>query len=117
MSGGIPHTPSGGRWLHGPADVALPLGENVDKGLTVQGQRQRPTHHWIVEGWRITVMIRLALALAGTSSQIAPGACALTSLSRGTVPSNGKVMSNLPAINESIAVDRFGITVYSMPSR
>jgi hypothetical protein len=41
----------------------------------------------------------------------------LTSLSRGTVTSNGKVMSKLPAINERIAVDRFGITVYSMPSR
>src|SRR6266481_2478771 len=105
------------RRLHCPANVALPLGEDIYKGLAVQRQRQRPSHLGIVEGWGITVDDQIGVGIRGPSSQIACGAWLLTSLSRGTVTSNGNVMSNLPAINERIAVDRFGITVYSIPSR
>jgi len=38
-------------------------------------------------------------------------------LSSGIVTSVGNVMSNWPAINPRIAVERFGMMVYSMPSR
>src|SRR5215471_6002055 len=48
------------------------------------------------KGGTSRLMIRLALAFAGTSSQIACGAWLLTSRNRGTVTSNGKVISNLP---------------------
>jgi len=43
------------RRLHGPADVAMPLGEDVDERLAVQGQRQRPPHLGVVEGWGIAI--------------------------------------------------------------
>ena len=68
------------------------------------------------KGGASRLMIRLALAFAGTSSQIACRRLALDILQQGTV-TNGKVMSNLPAIKARIAVDRFGMMVYSMPSR
>ena len=60
---------------------------------------------------------RLVLTLVGTSSQIACGAWLLMSFISGTVTSVGKVMSNLPATKPRIAVERFGMIVYSMPSR
>ena len=61
--------------------------------------------------------IRLVLALPGARSQIACGAWVLMSFNSGIETSNGKVMSNLPAMKARIAVERFGMIVYSMPSR
>src|SRR6516162_3662400 len=59
----------------------------------------------------------LVETLSGATTQIAFGAWDLMSLSRGTVTSVGKVMSNLPAMKARIAVERFGMMVNSMPSR
>ena len=60
---------------------------------------------------------RLAATFIGDMSHIAVGIWALMSPTRGTVTSNGKVMSNLPETNDSIAVERLAMMVYSMPSR
>ena len=60
---------------------------------------------------------RLAATFIGAISHCAVGICSLMSLTSGTVTSNGKVMSNLPDTNDSIAVERLGMIVYSMPSR
>ena len=62
-------------------------------------------------------MIRLVVTLVGASSQIAFGACVFMSFISGIETSVGKVMSNLPATKARIAVERFGMIVYSMPSR
>src|SRR6516164_5201974 len=43
------------RRLHGSADVAMPFGEDVDKRLAVQAQRQRPPHFGIVERQGIAI--------------------------------------------------------------
>ena len=59
----------------------------------------------------------LVETLSGATTQTAFGACCLTSLSSGIVTSVGKVMSNLPATKARIAVERFVMMVYSMPSR
>ena len=59
----------------------------------------------------------LVLTLIGSTTHTAFGACVLTSLSSGIDTSVGKVMSNLPATNARIAVERFGMMVNSMPSR
>ena len=53
----------------------------------------------------------------GEMSQTASGICDFTSLTSGTVISYGKVMSNLPAANAKIAVERLGMIVHSIPSR
>ena len=53
----------------------------------------------------------LVETLIGSTSQIAFGACALTSLSSGIVTSVGNVMSNLPEMKPRIAVERFGMMV------
>ena len=104
--------------LHRAADVALPLGENVDKGFAVERISTAPcANSGLSKGGLSRLMIRLVLALPGASSQIACGAWFFTSFSIGIDTSNGKVMSNLPAMKESIAVERFGMIVYSMPSR
>ena len=66
-------------------------------------------------GLRLTATV--TPTLSGTVSQIACGAWLWMSFSKGTVISCGKVMSNLPAIKPSTAVERFGMIVYSMPSR
>src|SRR4051794_33330523 len=59
----------------------------------------------------------LVLTLSGSITQIAFGACDLTSFTSGIVTSVGKVMSNFPATNARTAVDRFEMMVNSMPSR
>ena len=60
---------------------------------------------------------RLVLTLVGTTRRPRCGAWLSMSFISGTVISVGKVMSNLPATKPSIAVERFGMIVYSMPSR
>ena len=62
------------------------------------------------------LMIRLVETPVGASSQMALGACAVTSLSSGTVTSAEKVMSNSPATNARMRVERFSITFHSMAS-
>ena len=59
----------------------------------------------------------LVLTLFGATTHIAFGSCALTSFRSGIETSVGKVMSNFPDTNPKIAVERFGMMVYSMPSR
>jgi hypothetical protein len=59
----------------------------------------------------------LVATLIGSTTQTAFGACALTSLSSGIDTSVGKVMSNFPETNPSIAVERLVMMVNSMPSR
>ena len=71
----------------------------------------------LLKGGASRLTRRLVLALVETRSQTACGACAFTSFSNGTVTSYGKVRSNLPAMKARIAVERFGMIVYSMPSR
>ena len=61
--------------------------------------------------------IRLVFTFIGAISQIAAGSCALMSCSSGMVTSAGNVMSSLPATNARMAVEQFGMTVNSMPSR
>ena len=63
------------------------------------------------------LIIRFVLTLVGTSSHTAFGAWSLMSFISGTEISVGNVMSNLPATKPSTAVERFGMIVYSMPSR
>ena len=68
-------------------------------------------------GGDVGLTMRLVVTLVGATTQTAFGACALMSLSSGIVTSVGKVMSNLPAMKASIAVERLGMMVNSMPSR
>jgi hypothetical protein len=63
------------------------------------------------------LMIRFEETLIGSVTHTACGACDFTSLSSGIDTSVGNVMSNLPATKPRIAVERFGMMVYSMPSR
>src|SRR5437899_5577432 len=50
------HTPqSFGRGLHGPADVALPFGDDVDERRTVQTERHRLSQIRVVEGRHVPV--------------------------------------------------------------
>jgi hypothetical protein len=62
-------------------------------------------------------MITLRATFVVSRSQIACGICLFTSFISGTVTWNGKVMSNFPATKARIAVERFGMIVYSMPWR
>ena len=61
--------------------------------------------------------IRLVLTLLGRSSQIALGACLAMSFISGTVMSLSNVMSNSPATNPSMRVDRLSMMRISMASR
>ena len=62
------------------------------------------------------LMMRLVETPVGASSQMAFGAWAVTSLSSGTDTSAENVMSNSPATNARMRVDRFSITFHSMAS-
>ena len=63
------------------------------------------------------LMIRFTLTPLSRMVQSALGASCRMFLSSGTVTSVGKVMSNLPAMNDSMRVERSGMMVNSMPSR
>jgi len=71
----------------------------------------------LLKGGTSRLTIRLRLMPPGSSSQIACGAWFATSFSSGTERLYGKVISNLPATNANVAVDKFRMIVYSMPSR
>ena len=68
-------------------------------------------------GGDVELTMMLVLTLFGATTHMAFGACVLTSLSSGIDTSVGNVMSNWPEIKPRIAVERFVMMVYSMPSR
>ena len=56
------HAPQpAGRWLQDAADLALPLGDDVDKRLAVEAQRHRAPQFGIVEGRRLAVDDQVAV--------------------------------------------------------
>src|SRR5580704_19254550 len=63
------------------------------------------------------LMIRLVLTLPGGSAQIASARCFCRSWVSGMVNVPAKVSSYLPATKARIAVERFLMIVYSIPSR
>ena len=81
------HAPEpAGRRLHDAADIALPFGDDVDKGLAVERQRHRPPQIGIVERRLVAVDQQVAVdAAVGVSSQIACGTWFLISFSSGIV--------------------------------
>src|ERR1700730_6878038 len=68
-------------------------------------------------GGAVELTMILVLTLIGSTTHIAFGAWDLTSLSSGIDTSVGNVISNFPATNPRMAVERFGMMVNSMPSR
>src|SRR5215469_4342261 len=97
MSGGMPHTPSGGGCIAPPMSPCPSVRMSMNAFRSKASASARRISG-LSKGGTSRLMIRLALAFAGTSSQIACGAWLLTSRNRGTVTSNGKVMSNWPAL-------------------
>src|SRR6202165_3023499 len=59
------------------------------------------------KGGEDELTMMLVLTLIGSTTHTAFGACVLTSLSSGIDPSVGDGLSNLPAINDRIGVERF----------
>ena len=115
-SGGMPHTPAGG------GSIAPPMSELPSNMMSTNDLRSSDSAtarrtSALSNGALSRLMIRLVETLVGSSTQTAFGACAFTSFSSGIETSVGNVMSNLPATKPRIAVERFGMMVYSMPSR
>src|SRR5262249_17918165 len=69
------------------------------------------------KGGACRFIMTLRLTFDGTSSQIASGSWALTSLSIGTWRKYHEVKSNLLATKDKTPVETFLMIVYSMPSR
>ena len=80
----MPHTPSGGGSI-AAAEIALPLGDDVDERLAVEAQRHRPPQIGIVERRLMRLMIIVRLTLIAVTSQIACGAWLLKSFNVGIV--------------------------------
>jgi len=93
------------------------------QGEVVTLYYRRPSCFFLSQGSGLSkgglsrLAIRLRLTAIGANSQIASGIWLTTSFSSGSVPLYAKVMSNFPATNANIAVDRLRMIVYSMPSR
>ena len=100
-----------------PPMFACPSDRIVTKALRSSVSAMALRMSTLLNGGESRLTMRLVLTLVGATTQTAFGAWLLTSLSSGIDTSVGKVMSNLPAVKARIAVERFGMMVYSMPSR
>ena len=112
----MPQTPAGGGSIAPPIS-ALPSLRMSIKALRSSASIIARRISGLSNGGLSRLISRLVLTLVGTSSQTACGAWFLTSFISGTEISVGKVMSNFPATKPSTAVERFGMIVYSTPSR
>jgi hypothetical protein len=68
-------------------------------------------------GATVALISTLRAPLIAVASQIAAGACALTSFSTGNPMLYGQAMSTWPAMNAMFRVETFWMIDHSMPSR
>jgi hypothetical protein len=112
------HAPDpGGRRLHRPADVALTLREDVDKGSAVEAQHHRPLDFRIVEGRLVAVDDQVGTGIARRQVADRLGRLALDVLEQRDRDLEREGHVELAAIKARTAVERFGMIVYSIPSR
>src|SRR4051812_33505971 len=112
----MPHTPPGGGSIDAPMSD-LPSDRMSLNALRSSESAMARRRSALSNGGTSRFTIRLVLTFIGATSHTASGAWDLMSLSSGIVTSVGNVMSNLPAMNARIAVERLGMMVNSMPSR
>ena len=103
----MPHAPSGNGSITRQCLPCRP--EDIDEGLAVERQRHRLADLRVAERCHVTIDDQIGGNVLGTTSQMAFGACEVTSLIKGMVTSAGKVMSNSPATKARIRVERFSI--------
>ena len=112
----MPHNPAGAGCMAPPISPCPPLMMSI-KALRSRVSVIARRKSGLSNGGLSRLMIRLRLMLPGVISQIACGIWLFTSFNSGTVRLYGKVMSNFPAMNAKVAVERLRTMVYSMPSR
>ena len=112
----MPQTPAGGGSIEPPMSF-LPSDRMSTNALRSMASAIARRSSALSNGGASRFTMRLVLTLVGTSSHTACGTCDCTSLSSGIVTSVGNVMSNLPAMNARIAVERLVMMVNSMASR
>src|SRR5690348_10758536 len=112
----MPQTPSGGGSMM-PLGLPSPSARMSMKALRSSVSPSARRILGLSNGGAWALTIRFELTPVSRMVQMALGVSALMFLSSGTVTSVGKVMSNLPLMNDSMRVDRSGMMVNSMPSR
>ena len=112
----MPQTPAGGGSMVPPISP-WPSNRIEIKALRSSASAIARRISGLSNGGAVELTMMLVLTLIGATTQTAFGAWVLTSLSSGIDTSVGNVMSNLPATNARMAVERFGMMVNSMPSR
>jgi len=100
-----------------PPMVASPSARMSTKALRSSVRASALRMRGSSKGGASLLTIRLVLTPVARMVHCACGASRLMFLSSGTVTSVGKVMSNLPLMNDSMRVERSGMMVNSMPSR
>src|SRR6266481_6839038 len=116
MSGGMPHTPSGGGSmapLISPSPSFSMSMKACRSRVSASARRMRGSSN----GGMSRLTRRLVLTPVARMVHSALGASRRMFFSSGTETSVGKVMSNLPLTKDSMRVERSAMMVYSMPSR
>src|SRR4051795_10704007 len=116
ISFGMPHSPFGGGGRV-PAMSAWAPNMIEMKALRSSDSAIARRMSILSNGGADELTMILVATLLGSTTQMAFGACDLTSFRSGMLTSVGKAMSNLPATKARMAVERLGMMVNSMPSR
>src|SRR5450631_1438546 len=116
ISGGMPHSPAG------LGSMAPPTSAKPSIRIELKGFRSIASDialrmSGLSNGGLTRLTIRLICVPVGIISQTAFGARALMSFNRGTLTSDGKVMSYSPVANASIRVERLSIIRKVISSR
>src|SRR4029078_6310154 len=113
---GIAHSPSGAGSMVPPTS-AWPSNRIEMKALRSSANAIARRTSRLSNGGEDELTMMLVETLVGSTTQTALGAWDFTSFSKGIVICVGNVMSNLPATNPRIAVERLVMMVNSIPSR
>src|SRR4029078_3985790 len=116
ISFGIDHSPSGAGSMVPPTS-AWPSNRIEMKALRSSANAIARRTSRLSNGGADELTMMLVETLVGSTTQTALGAWDFTSFSNGIVICVGNVMSNLPATNPRIAVERLVVMVNSIPSR
>ncbi len=116
ISAGMPHSPTG------CGSIAPPISANPSIRIVLNALRSMASDialrmSGLSNGGLTRLTIKLTCVPVGTISQIAFGARAFISLIRGTLTSDGKVISNSPVAKASIRVARLSIIRNVISSR